>query len=189
VAALALGERGPYVLTVGTIEPRKNLPFLLAAYDRLVTTWPAAPGLVLAGREGWLADDTWRALGRLTARERVTWVEGPTTAELALLYAGARALAFPSRYEGFGLPALEAMACGTPVLATDGSALREVVADGGWLLPLEEATWADALATIATDDAAHARLATAGQRRAAQFTWESTAAATLAVYRRVLTGG
>jgi glycosyltransferase involved in cell wall biosynthesis len=82
------------------------------------------------------------------------------------------------------------MACGTPVLATDGSALREVVGEGGWLLPLDDTgAWVDALAKIATDDTVHARLASAGQARASRFTWAATAAATLAIYRRVLAGG
>lgn len=189
VAALALGEAGAYYLTVGTIEPRKNLPLLLAAYDRLAARWPAAPRLVLAGSEGWLADDTWRALAAMTARDRVTWIDRPTLGELAVLYAGALALAFPSRYEGFGLPALEAMACGTPVLAADRSALREVVGTAGWLLaPDDVATWSDALAEIAINEAEQAHLAAAGVARAAQFTWAATASATMAVYRAVLAG-
>jgi glycosyltransferase involved in cell wall biosynthesis len=189
VADLTLGRRGPYLLTVGTIEPRKNLPLLLRAYDRLVAAWPAAPRLVLAGRAGWLADETWRTLDRLAARDRVAWIDGPTTPELALLYAGALALAFPSRYEGFGLPALEAMACGAPVLASDGSALREHVAGAGWLLPPDdEAAWTEALAAISRDAEARARLAAAGRRRAATYTWAAAAEATKAVYRKALAG-
>jgi glycosyltransferase involved in cell wall biosynthesis len=188
VADLALGRRGPYLLTVGTIEPRKNLPLLLRAYDRLAAAWPDAPRLVLAGRPGWLAEATWAALARLPARDRVEWLDGPTTPELALLYAGAVALAFPSRYEGFGLPALEAMACGTPVLASDTAALREHVAGAGWLLPPDDAgAWADALAEISRDAGLRARLAAAGRRRAAAYSWPAAAAATRRVYQQVLT--
>jgi glycosyltransferase involved in cell wall biosynthesis len=187
VRARVVGERGPYLLVVGTLEPRKNLPFLLRTYDRLVSAWPAAPGLVLAGRLGWLAEETLAVLATLAARDRVEWIDGPTTPELALLYAGALALAFPSRYEGFGLPALEAMACGTPVLATDGSALREQVAEAGWLLPLDDAAaWEEALRTISLDTGLRTRLAEAGRRRAAAYSWARTAAATRAVYQRVM---
>jgi glycosyltransferase involved in cell wall biosynthesis len=185
VADLALGRRGPYLLAVGTIEPRKNLPMLLRAFDRLARKCPGTPRLVLAGRPGWLVDETWRTLGRIEARERVDWLEGPTTAELALLYAGAVALAFPSRYEGFGLPALEAMASGTPVLASDAPAFRELVGGAGRLLPADdERAWADALAEISRDAALRAILAEAGLRRAAGYSWAATARATAAVYRR-----
>jgi glycosyltransferase involved in cell wall biosynthesis len=187
VADLVLGRRGRYYVVVGTIEPRKNLPLLLRAYDRLVATWPDAPRLVLAGRRGWLAEETFTALARLTARDRVDWLDGPSDPELALLYAAAVALAFPSRYEGFGLPALEAMACGTPVLAADTSALREHVQGAGWLLPPDDAAaWTDALAAIGTDAATRDRLAAAGLARAADYSWTRAAAATRHVYRRVL---
>lgn len=187
VAELATGRRGPYLLTVGTIEPRKNLPLLLRAYDRLATRWSAAPRLVLAGRRGWHADATFAALAGLDARAAVEWVDGPTEVELLLLYAGALALAFPSRYEGFGLPALEAFACGTPVLAAATSALREVVAGAGRLLPPDDVgVWSDALEEIGRDPEARAALATAGRARVADYSWARTAAATEAVYRQVL---
>ena len=124
-------------------------------------------------------------LGRLEARDRVDWLEGPTTTEIALLYAGALALAFPSRYEGFGLPALEAMAAGTPVLASDAPAFRELVDGAGRLLATDdEHAWAEALDEISRDAALRARLAEAGRRRAASYSWAATARATIAVYRR-----
>lgn len=190
VSDLVTGRRGPYFLTVGTIEPRKNLPLLLQTYDRLVASWPTAPRLVLAGRRGWLSAETFAALARLTARDRVEWLDGPTTPELVLLYNGATALLYPSRYEGFGLPALEAMACGTPVLASTGSALEELVGEAGWLLPPDDGpAWAAALETIGRDSAARQRLAEAGRRRAACFSWAATAAATKNVYRHVLANG
>ena len=187
IAELALGRRGPYLLVVGTIEPRKNLPLLLRAYDRLAARSAAAPRLVLAGARGWHADATFATLAALAARDRVDWLDSPSQAELVLLYNGALALAFPSRYEGFGLPALEAFACGTPVLAADTSALREHVAGAGWLLPPDDdAAWSEALATISHDAARRDELASAGRARAAGYSWARTAAATRAVYRQVL---
>jgi glycosyltransferase involved in cell wall biosynthesis len=180
------GALGPYLLAVGTLEPRKNLPLLLRAYDRMVAAWPGAPALVLAGRRGWLAEETLATLAAMVARERVHWLEGPSQEEVVVLYAGALALVFPSRHEGFGLPALEAMASGTPVLASDTPALRELVGPAGWLAPVDdEHAWADAMARISQDAAARAALAAAGLARAAEFSWARAAAETLAVYRRV----
>jgi glycosyltransferase involved in cell wall biosynthesis len=187
IADLATGRRGPYYLVVGTIEPRKNLPMLLHAYDELVAHWPAAPRLVLAGQRGWHAEPALAALETLAARDRVDWFEQVGDQELHLLYAGALALLFPSLYEGFGLPALEAMACGTPVLAADTAGLREVVGEAGWLLPpTDELAWSDALAVIGRETTQRAALAEAGRARAAGFTWQKTAELTKAVYRRVV---
>ena len=108
---------------------------------------------------------------------------------LRALYHGAAALVYPSRYEGFGLPLVEAMASGTPVLASRAASIPEVVGESGILLdPDEPQRWADAIVQVMTDPMLRARLRTAGRARAAMFTWERTARITLAVYRRVAAG-
>jgi glycosyltransferase involved in cell wall biosynthesis len=175
-----LGVRGPFLLAVGTLEPRKNLPRLLDAFgevtDELPDHW-----LVVAGPVGW------------GPRLRPTWdsvrvkLAGPVgDATLHALYERADGLAYPSLYEGFGLPVLEAMAHGTPVLTSDRSSLPEVAGDAALLVdPLDRGAIAKGLYRLVADTALRERLAAAGPRRAAAFTWQATAAATWASYREV----
>ncbi|HEY7063560.1 MAG TPA: glycosyltransferase family 1 protein [Chloroflexota bacterium] len=174
---------GPFVLYVGTLEPRKNLDTLLRAFARLGAAHPAR--LVLAGPRGWLDAPIVAAAARLGARLRLL---GPVpAADLPALYAAATAFAYPSLYEGFGLPPLEAMAAGTPVVAAKASCLPEVLGDAALFVPPEdEAGLLEALRALLDDAALRADLEARGRARAASFSWEHTAAATLAVYREVL---
>ncbi len=182
-----LGLEPGYILFVGTWEPRKNLPMLLRAYARLLDRRPEAPLLVLAGRRGWLYQEILEWPYRLHIADRLRWIEGPDDPTLAALYNGAAFLVFPSLYEGFGLPALEAMACGTPVAASDRGALPEVIGDAGLLLPAEdESRWAEAMEALLEDVEARERMRRKGLERAAQFSWDRAAAETWAIYRRVL---
>jgi glycosyltransferase involved in cell wall biosynthesis len=194
LAAHELPER--YLLFVGTREPRKNLPTLLAAYRALLAgrvppgAGPGAAGagvppLVLAGPPGWgealdlagLPPGAVRTPGYLAEED------------LASLVAGAAALAFPSWYEGFGLPALEALACGTPVVASDLPALREVLADQAELVPPGDAdALADALLRVLDEPGGEPARA-ARRARAAGFTWDACARASLAAYHRALGAG
>jgi len=181
-----LGVRPPYVLAVGTIEERKNLPVLLEAVHRL-----GRPELqiVLAGAEGWGADAVWQTADRLGLRDRVIHLR-PSDAALVALYSSAAALGFPSRYEGFAFPPLEAMACGTPVVAARTSSIPEVCGDGAaagaeLVAPTADA-FAAGLARVLDDPAHRADLIVRGQARARRFTWARCAAETLAVYRRAL---
>jgi glycosyltransferase involved in cell wall biosynthesis len=167
----------PYVLTVGTLEPRKDLPTLLRSFDRLGFV---APGhdLVVVGGRGWQDRQLVRALRQRRENGRVRWLGYVDEADLAGLYTGADVFVSASVLEGFGLPALEAMTCGTPVIASDVAALREVCGDAARFVPPgDDAAFAQAIVQTLRDrdgtDAARA----AGLARGAHFSWTSTAEA------------
>ena len=174
---------GPYFLFVGTLQPRKNYDRLLRAFDRFAIDNPTHV-LVLLGGRGWQAGRLDRALGAMRSPDSVRVLGYVEDADLPPLYSGAVALAFPSLYEGFGLPALEAMGCGTPVLASNSSSLPEVVGDAGLLVdPLDVDAIADGLSRLATDEPLRRELGERGRARAASFTWERAAQETLAQLR------
>jgi glycosyltransferase involved in cell wall biosynthesis len=182
-----LGLPSGFVLFAGTLEPRKNIPILLRALRHLADNSGVDPLLVLAGRKGWLYRPILELVSELGLVERVRHLDGLTDRELAALYRGAAALAFPSFYEGFGLPPLEAMHAGCPVICSRRASLPEVVGPAAIMLePEDVAAWSDALYRLLTDTALAERLRQAGYEQAARFTWPRTAAATLAVYRRAL---
>lgn len=175
-----------YYLFVGTFEPRKNIAGLLEAYADLKQQHPDAPTLVLAGQRGWLFDETMLKIDQLNLGNQVLWRENPSQADLPALYNGALALVTPSFYEGFGLPALEAMACGTVPIVSNRSSLPEVVGDVGLQVnPDDTTTITAALARALTDNPWRKVQERAGIARAATFTWERTAQTALAVYRSV----
>jgi glycosyltransferase involved in cell wall biosynthesis len=179
---------GPFVLWVGTLEPRKGVATLVAAMARRAARGAPRVPLVLAGYDGWLAD---RLPGEARAALGDDLVELGRLGEAELwgAYRAATVFAFPSRHEGFGLPPLEAMSQGTPVVASDLPATREVLGDAAVLAPAgDEAAWADALDALLSDDAERARRATAGETRAARFGVDRFVEATRAVYREA-TGG
>lgn len=171
-----LGER--YVLWAGTIEPRKNLPVLLEAFRRLDR---ADVRLVLAGPKGW-NEDLEERLGPIRDRVRVVGFLAP--GELRSLYAGAEVFCFPSRQEGFGLPVLEAMAQGTAIVTSSGTATEEVIGDAGVVVdPADVRALTAALADLLDDPVRRAALGAAASRRAASdFSWQATAARLEAVY-------
>ena len=184
LAANGLPER--YLLFVGNREPRKNLPTLLAAYRELLADPPANPGgvppLVLVGPAGWGEALDLAGLPAEAVRTPGYLPED----DLARVVTGAAALVFSSWYEGFGLSALEALACGTPVVATDLPALREVLGDQAELVPPgDAAAMAAALAKVLGDPGGEPARA-ARRARAAAFTWAACAQATLSAYRRAL---
>jgi glycosyltransferase involved in cell wall biosynthesis len=178
VVRAKFGIAGRYVLWAGTIEPRKNLPVLLDAFDRLDR---ADITLVLAGPRGW-NEDIQKQLDRLGSR--VLQAGFVNRSDLAALYAGADVFCFPSRQEGFGLPVLEAMAQGTAVITSRGTATEEVIGDCGVLVDHRDAVaMADALASLLEDGSERMRLGEAGRQRARDdFSWSSTAAALRSVY-------
>jgi glycosyltransferase involved in cell wall biosynthesis len=166
----------PYVLAVGTVQPRKNYARLIEAVDRVREV--ADVELVIVGQPAWLADEV---LNAAAARDHVRLLGFVDDVDLPSLYRQATVLAFPSLYEGFGLPVLEAMACGTPVVASTASSVPEAVGEAGLLLdPLDVAGWADALIDVLTDPDLRDALVSQGLAHAATFTWTRTAEAWLA---------
>ncbi len=173
---------GGFLLTVGETSPRKRYDLLLRALSRL----EHGPRLVMVGPPA--ADEQrLRALiAELDLERRVTRLGAVSDGELSWLYRHATTLCFPSVSEGFGLPVLEALAAGLPVIASDISATRELASEVAVYPGDDERDWAQAIETLATDDGLCERIADDGRRRAAQFTWERTAAATLGAYRKAL---
>ncbi|MEM6528031.1 MAG: glycosyltransferase family 1 protein [Chloroflexota bacterium] len=176
-----------YVLFVGTLEPRKNIDGLLTAYRQLLQSLPDAPALVLAGNRGWLLDDTLHEIESMQRHGRVIWREKIPQQWMPALYSGATAHVMPSFYEGFGLPALEAMACGTVPIVSNRSSLPEVVGDVGLQIdPESPEDMAQAMYTALTDATWRTQQEQAGIERAAQFSWQDAAQVTLAAYRKVM---
>ena len=174
-----------FLLFLGTVEPRKNLMMLVRAFTLLKQACPAAM-LVLAGGVGWLADDLFATINASEVKDSIILPGYVAAEEKALWYAAATAFVYPSIYEGFGLPPLEAMACGTPVIVSNAASLPEVVGgDGLMIAPHDVSGWAAALAQVWNDAAYRAELAERGRQQAARFTWLETARQTAAVYRLV----
>ena len=176
--------RRPYVLAVGTLEPRKNLPFLLSAFAAVSDRF--SHDLVLVGPEGWMTGEFHRTLERLNLGDRVRMTGFVSDQELGGWYSGADLFVFPSTYEGFGLPTVEAMRCGAPLLVSDSSCFPEVVGDAGILVsPTDHDAWCDALVAILTDRALNAHLRERSLTGATRFSWERTATETLRVYQEI----
>lgn len=177
-----------YVLCVGTIEPRKNIDGLLRAFRHLIDAYGMDDvGLVIAGGRGWLYEEIFATVERLDLADRVSFLGRVSDDELWRLYVGARCHIHPAHYEGFGLPPLEAMACGTPTIVSNVSSLPEVVGDAALLInPKEEEEIAVALHQLLTDDRLHEELSEKGLQRARHFNWTRAAKETLAVYRQVV---
>ncbi len=209
-ARYRLPER--YLLSVGTIEPRKNLARVLAAFERLHAE-KLTDALVIVGKRGWLYDEFFAALERSPARRAVLFPGFVPDADLPTVYAGAQALAFPSIFEGFGLPVLEAMGCGTPVVCSNTSSLPEVAGNPSAGLPpaqsnrpelaliaaqgqaaalLVDPTDTEAITTalrrVLTDAGVSADLRARGLVQAARFSWQRAAQETAALYGRLTRG-
>ncbi len=170
-ALAALGLAPGYVLTVGTLEPRKNHALLIEAWGRLP---PSRPPLVIAGRRGWRYGEVRRRAARLDPPPR--FLEEVPDDLLPYLYNGAALFAFPSRYEGWGLPLLEGMASGLACLAADAASLPEILGEAGERLPAEDpAPWTEALARLLGDPERRRALGQAARARAQGFTWRRVA--------------
>ncbi len=174
-----------YFLVVGTIEARKNLERLLAAYALLPRK--DRPYLVLAGGRGYHYDRVLEAVQTHRLEDQVRFLGFVNDDDLPALYTGAECLLYPSRYEGFGLPILEAMACGCPVITSDHGSMAEVAGSAAILVdPNSSESIADGIMTLLHDSALRDRLVAKGHSRVKEFSWRSTAEQTLAVYREAL---
>lgn len=177
-----------FILAVGTIEPRKNLVTLFEAFRALREQDDGlAQEVIVVGKQGWLHESTYRAVHELGLTGRVRFFTTVEDDDLVAIYSLAHAMAFPSVYEGFGFPPLEAMACSAPVVSSNAASLPEVCGDAALLIPpLDIAEWVRALQRVLTDDVLRRELGARGPKQAAKFTWLATAQATQAVYQSLL---
>ncbi len=173
-----------FILFVGTLEPRKNLARLITAYGQMRRHTGLPHQLVIAGKPGWLYQGIYEQVVKEGLSENVRFIGFVADEDLPALYTLADLLAFPSLYEGFGLPPLEAMACGTPVVASNRSSLPEAVGPAGLLVDPEDIdALADALARVLGNASLRVRLADLGRAQAARFTWQAAAERLLEAYR------
>jgi glycosyltransferase involved in cell wall biosynthesis len=171
----------PYLLTVGTVEPRKNIPFMIKLFESM-TDFPGA--LVIAGMRGWKVEGILQAMQNSSHADRIVYLDYVPDTRLPALYAGAALFLVTSHYEGFGFPPLEAMACGTPVLSSAGGSLPEVLGEGAKVMEgFEVEAWRREAMRLLDDEAVRNGRINAGRRRAAQYTWARTARQTWDVYR------
>jgi len=176
-----------YILSLCSIQPRKNLVRLIDAYSCLrgVRREVKLPQLVLAGKRGWLDNETFRAAERNALGHDILFTGYVPEPDLVGLYSGASCFVYPSYFEGFGLPVVEAMQCGVPVIAGNRTSLPEVVGDAGLLFdPFDTQALVDALTQVTSDPAIRAKLRTKGLERAKYFNWKTTAELTLGAYQR-----
>lgn len=175
-----------FILAVGTLEPRKNYGMLVEAYAQLRQAYKIDVPLVLVGRKGWLVDDLLAKIEASGVAEHIIQLEGIFDEKLAHLYHAAGVLVTPSHYEGFGLPGLEALNCGCPIILSDRGSLPEIAGDAGKQLgPNDPAEWAHAIAQVLHDSDMRQEMITKGYAHAATFSWQTAAEKTLAIYEMV----
>jgi glycosyltransferase involved in cell wall biosynthesis len=176
-----------FFVFVGTLQPRKNVERIVQAHEALPPALRARCPLLVVGRNGWGCDGLVAKLNAGTPDGPVRWLQSVNDFEKRVLMQRSTALVFPSLFEGFGLPVLEGFASQTPVITSNSTSLPEVAADAAWMLdPMDVHAMADAMATLATDQALAQDFAAKGLERARTFTWDACAAQTLKVYERVL---
>ena len=180
--------RAPFILNVGTLEPRKNINRLLEAFALFGKSSAGREfKLVLAGGAGWALNDLQQRIASCGVTEKVVVTGYVSKSDLSILYRRALAFVYPSLYEGFGLPPLEAMAHGTPVIVSNTSSLPEVVGDAGIMVdPWSTESIAAALNLVSQSDRLRQEMRLKGLSRAAQFSWDRCAAQTMAVYRNLM---
>ncbi len=181
------GLSGQYFLYLGTLEPRKNLERLIDAYAEFAKKHETPAQLVLAGGKGWLYDGIFTKVQKLGLEKRVIFTQYIDSEDMCALMSGALAFTFPSLYEGFGMPPLEAMACGTPVLVSDAASLPEVTGNSAVIVRADStASIADGLERLYTDEDLRRRLSAEGLERAKAFSWERSAQMLYEVYAELV---
>lgn len=181
----ALGLERSYLLTVGTLQPRKNVEASISAFEQLSERFPELD-LVVVGARGWRDDELIGRLDRSPVTDRIKVLGRVSDEDLVAVYRGADCFVFPSRYEGFGFPPLEAMACGTPVVSSGATSLAEIVEGVGVVIdPDDTDQIAEEVADVLTSDQKRESMIAKGIEHAASFTWERCAEETVAVYERV----
>jgi glycosyltransferase involved in cell wall biosynthesis len=182
-----LGVEDQFLLFVGTVEPRKNLLTLVRAFAELARDTSFRTQLVIAGQKGWLTEELFALVEQSGLGTRILFTGYISDADLAALYSSCRVCIYPSLYEGFGLPPLEAMSCGAPVITSRIPVIMETVGDAARLFePTNVRELADSIAAVCGSEEERARLSAVGRERASEFTWGRTARLTLDVYREVL---
>ncbi|MDI3534966.1 MAG: hypothetical protein PWQ82_1331 [Thermosediminibacterales bacterium] len=180
------GIKGDYILFVGTLEPRKNIERLLLAY-RILLNKNVKENLVIVGRTGWLYERIFKTARDLGIEDRVCFTGFVEDEDMPAIYSGAKVFVYPSLYEGFGLPPLEAMECRVPVVVSDRSSLPEVVGSSGMYVdPYDENSIAEGIHKLLIDEELRNNLSVAGLERAKNFDWEKAAKRVVAIYDEVL---
>jgi glycosyltransferase involved in cell wall biosynthesis len=178
-----------FVLSISTLEPRKNFTGLIAAFNLMAISSVPDLHLVIAGGKGWLYDDIFAAAEASPLRERIHFAGYVADEDLPALYSLAALFAFPSHYEGFGIPVLEAMACGTPVVCADNSSLPEIAGDAALLVEATDTeALADAMHQLSIDTSVREELIRRGYEQAGRFTWEQAARRLVKVYHNMVRG-
>jgi glycosyltransferase involved in cell wall biosynthesis len=176
-----------YVLSVGTLEPRKNLDKLIHAYQKLPQAIAEQFPLVVVGASGWKESGILNALNKLASQNKARLLGYVPTEDLPFLYSGASVFVYPSIYEGFGLPVLEAMACGTPVIASQNTSIPEVLGDAGIMIDVNDIdVLAEKIQMICEDELARKKLSKSGLIQSAKFTWDNCAKQTVDAYHYAL---
>lgn len=182
----AIGDR-PYVFALSTLEPRKNYPRLIRAFNAARRDTGLPHRLVIGGKKGWLFDEIFATVRELGMEDDVHFPGFVDDADLPALYSGAEFFAYPSLYEGFGLPIIEALACGTPVLTSDNSCLPEAGGEGAHYVDAESVeSIAEGIVRLATQPELRAKLVAAGEVHARSFTWSRSLEQLLEAYERAL---
>jgi alpha-1,3-rhamnosyl/mannosyltransferase len=178
---------GNYILALGTLEPRKNLEMALTAYEMLPLSMQAHFPLVLVGMNGWKNEALEKRISLMLRNGKVKRLGYLVRQDLIKIVAGARLKIYPSLYEGFGLPPLEAMACGVPVISSNTSSLPEILGDAGIQLPPNiHEKWTETIQMLLTDDVLHANLSRRSLEKSAQYNWKKCAEATKVVYEHAM---
>jgi len=182
-----LGIEDEFILFVGTVEPRKNLLTLVRAFDQILRQTSHRPQLVVAGAEGWLMDELFTFIKESAISHRLRLTGYLEDGDLRALYSSCTVFVYPSLYEGFGLPPLEAMACGAPVIASNIATFQETLGSAAHLVdPNDVDAIARSIVEILEDEGRRRALSRRGLEHAGKFSWERTAHLTLEVYRDVL---